>query len=49
MNELLLTEDAIYFHIPLRVLDVAHCFITNQSKYIIELLLDNKETNEREF
>jgi hypothetical protein len=41
INELILTDDAIYFHIPLRVLDVAHCFITNQSKETIKLIIVN--------
>jgi hypothetical protein len=41
VHDIILTEDSIYYNIPLKVLDVSHCFITNRSKYEIELILVN--------
>jgi hypothetical protein len=48
VHEIILTKDAIYYYIPLKVLDVAHCFITNRSKYEIQLLIVNSMQREND-
>jgi hypothetical protein len=41
IEEIILTKDSIYYFIPIKVLDFSHCFITNKSKKLIELIIVN--------